>query len=163
MKEKILFVTKGGEDCDKGFAYALELAKAINSGISVLLVYPRQMLSSFEDVMSAAAYAEAGDFDTVRTLMNAQEQTLMEIEKRKLGEMTTKAGEISIELSHKVASGDVASAIKEYLKDGPGIDMVLLSPNLAGNKRLLDLKKLIKNISKPIVNITVPLKAGASN
>ena len=161
MKEKILFVTKGGEDCDKGFSYALELAKALNSGIAVLVVYPRQMLSSFEDVMSAAAFAEAGDFNTVKTLLDAQEQDLRETEKQKIGEMGARAREIAVDLVHRVASGDVAAAIKEYLKDKSGVDMVLLSPNLVGNKKILDLKKLMRNISKPIVNITVPAKAEA--
>ncbi len=163
MKEKILFVTKGGEDCDKGFSYVLELAKALNSGIAVLIVYPRQMLSSFEDVMSAAAFAEAGDFDTVKTLMDSQEQAIRETEEKKIGEMSIKARELSLDLVYRAALGDVAGAIKEYLKDRPGVDMVLLSPNLAGNKKILDLKKLMKNISKPIVNITGPVKAEAYN
>ncbi len=161
MKEKILFVTKGGEDCDKGFSYVLELAKALNSGIEILIVYPRQMLSSFDDVMSAAAFAEAGDFDTVKKLMDSQEQDIRETEKRAIGEMTVRAREISVALVHRSASGDVANAIKEYLKERPGVDMVLLSPNLGGNKKILDLKKLMKNISKPIVNITMPVKADA--
>jgi hypothetical protein len=161
MKEKILFVTKGGEDCDKGFSYVLELAKALNSNIAVLIVYPRQMLSRFEDVMSAAAFAEAGDFDTVKTLLDSQEQDIRETEERKIGEMGIKAREISVDLVHRAASGDVANAIMEYLKDRSGVDMVLLSPNLAGNKKILDLRKLIKNISKPIVNITMPVRAEA--
>jgi nucleotide-binding universal stress UspA family protein len=161
MKEKILFVTKGGEGCDEGFSYALELAKALNSGIAVLMVYPRQMLSSFDDVMSAAAFAEAGDFNTVKTLLDSQEKALRETEEKKVGEMIEKAREISINLIHKVASGDVANAIKDYLKNRPGVDMVLLSPTLAGNKKILDIKKLLKNISKPIVNITLPARAEA--
>ena len=159
MKDKILFVTRGGEDCDKGFSYALELAKALNSGIAVLVVYPRQMLSSFEDVMSAAAFAEAGDFNTVKTLLDAQEHDLRETEKQKISEMSVRARDITVNLTHQVASGDVAAAIKEYLRDRSGVDMVLLSPNLAGNKKILDLKKLMKNISKPIVNITMPARA----
>ncbi len=161
MKEKILFVTKGGENCDEGFSYALELAKALNSGIEVLMVYPRQMLISFEDVMSAAAFVEAGDFNSVKTLLDSQEHELRETEKRKIGEMGEKAREIAVGLMHRVASGDTTSAIKDYLKNRPGVDMVLLSPTLAGNNKILDLKKLMKNISKPIVNITMPVKAEA--
>jgi nucleotide-binding universal stress UspA family protein len=161
MKEKILFVTKGGENCDVGFSYALELAKALNSGIAVLMVYPRQMLSSFEDVMSAAAFAEAGDFKSVKTLLDSEENALRETEKRKTGEMGEKARQISVDLVHRAASGDVTALIKDYLKNNPGTDMVLLSPTLAGNRKILDLKKLMKNISKPIVNITMPVKAEA--
>ena len=86
MKEKILFVTKGGENTDEGFSYVLELAKALNAGIAVLVVYPRQMMTSFEDVMSAAAFAEAGDFQTVRTLMEEQGTELRETEEKKIKE-----------------------------------------------------------------------------
>ena len=161
MKEKILFVTKGGEDSDEGFAYVLELAKALNSGIAVLVVYPRQMMTTFEDVMMTAAYAEAGDFKSVKTLLDEQEKTLKETEEKKVREMTVKAAEISADLTCHVASGDVTTAISDYLRDKPGVDMVLLSPNLSGNKKVFDIKKLIKNISKPIVNITMPAKARA--
>ena len=161
MKEKILFVTKGGEDSDEGFSYVLELAKALNSGIAVLVVYPRQMMTTFEDVMMTAAYAEAGDFKSVKTLMDEQNKTLKQTEEEKVGEMARKASENSIDLICQVASGEVTAAISDYLRDKPGVDMVLLSPNLSGNKKILDVKKLIKNISKPIVNITMPAKARA--
>ncbi|MDA8241571.1 MAG: hypothetical protein M0Z67_14545 [Nitrospiraceae bacterium] len=161
MKEKILFATKGGENTDEGFSYVLELAKALNSGIAVLVVYPRQMMTSFEDVMSAAAFAEAGDFQTVRTLMEEQETELKETEEKKIKEMKVKAGEISVGLIYKTVSGDVASAITDYLKERTGIEMVLLSPNLSKERKILDIRKLLKKISKPIVNITLPEKAGA--
>ncbi len=161
MKEKILFVTKGGENTDEGFSYVLELAKTLISGIAVLVVYPRQMMTSFEDVMSAAAFAEAGDFQTVRTLMEKQETELKETEENKIKEMKVKAGEISVSITYKTASGDVASAITDYLKERTGIEMVLLSPNLSKERKILNIRKLLKNISKPIVNITLPEKAEA--
>lgn len=161
MKEKILFVTKGGEDCDAGFAYVLELAKSVKSGISMLMVYPKQMLTSFEDVMAAAAFAEAGDFKTVQTLMDEQLRLLRETEKQKISEMQEKCREIATDLSYKVVEGDTTAAIQEYLKQSPGIDMVLLSPSLSERKKAVDIKQLIKNISKPIVNISRPAKAGA--
>ncbi len=161
MKEKILFVTKGGERTDEGFSYVLELAKALNAGIAVLVIYPRQMMTSFEDVMSVAAFAEAGDFRTVRALMDEQETEIKEAEGKKINEMKVKAEEISVGLIYKTVKGDIASAITEYLKERTGIEMVLLSPNLSRERKILDLRKLLKNISKPIVNITLPDKAEA--
>ena len=160
MKERILFVTKGGENCEEDFQYVLELAKALHRGIAILMIYPSQMMSSFDDVMSAAAFAEAGDFNTVKTLLDSQEKTLKETEKARIGEMSRKAAEAAVDLICNIATGDVGSSVKEYMKSRPGVDMVLLSPTLAGNKKLLDIKKLVKNISKPIVNITMPIKAG---
>ena len=75
--------------------------------------------------------------------------------------MTVKAAGNSVDLTCQVVSGDVTAAISDYLRDKPGVDMVLLSPSLSGNKKFFDVKKLIKNISKPIVNITMPAKARA--
>ena len=43
----------------------------------------------------------------------------------------------------------------------PFIDMVLLSPNLAAGKKGIDFKKLLKNITKPVVAMSAPAKAGA--
>ncbi len=159
MKAKILFVTKGGEDCDEGFSYVLELAKSVNSGITVLVVYPKNMMNAFEDVMAAAAFAEAGDFKTVKSLMDDQERLLRETEIKKLTEMAERSRAASIALTHTVAEGDALTVIRDFLKDRPGIDMVLLSPALSENRKAVDIRKLIKNISKPIVNISRPLKA----
>ncbi len=158
MKAKIVFVTKGGEDCDEGFSYVLELAKSINSGITVLVVYPKNMMSTFEDVMAAAAFAEAGDFKTVKTLMDNQERLLREAERKKLADMSERSRIASIALTHTVAEGDPLTVIRDFLQDSPGIDMVLLSPALSANRKA-DIRKLIKNISKPIVHISRPLKA----
>ena len=161
MKEKILFVTKGGERADEGFPYALELAKALNSGVALLVLYPRQMMATFEEVMSAAAFAEAGDFATVRKLMDEQETELHELRERKIREMKAKAGQVSVTLSYKFATGDIAAAITEYLKERTAIEMVLLSPDLAKERKILDLRKLLRNIAKPIINISLPDKAEA--
>jgi len=160
MKEKLLFVTKGGEGCDEGFSYVLELAKTLNSGIAVLMVYNKRIMETYEDLMAAVAFAEAGQLETVKELMNAQEKELKEIRERKVKELTERCRENSLELVYQVAVGDAINAIKDFLKEKPGIDMVLLSPNLSDSKRGIDLKKLLKNITKPIVTITKP--AGVS-
>ncbi len=161
MKEKILFVTKGGERADEGFPYALELAKALNSGVALLVLYPRQTLSTFEDVMSAAAFAEAGDFATVKKLLDEQQTELREARERKIHEMKTKAGQVAVGLTCKTASGDIAAAITEYLKERTAIEMVLLSPDLAKERKILDFRKLLRDISKPIINISLPDRAEA--
>ncbi|MBI4690871.1 MAG: hypothetical protein HY754_11510 [Nitrospirae bacterium] len=160
MKEKLLFVTKGGENCDEGFSYVLELAKTLNSGIAVLMVYNKRIMETYEDVMAAVAFAEAGQLETVKELMNGQEKEIREIQDRKIKELTERCGEISIDFDYRIATGDTISAIKDFLKGMPNIDMVLLSPNLSENKKVIDLKKLIKNITKPIVSITKPAAAG---
>ncbi|MGW8273330.1 MAG: hypothetical protein ACWGN7_08080, partial [Thermodesulfovibrionales bacterium] len=69
MRERLLFATRGGDDCENGFAYVLELSKTLKAGISVLLIYPRKMSERFDDVMSAVTFAEAGDHDTAERLV----------------------------------------------------------------------------------------------
>ena len=65
-----------------------------------------------------------------------------------------------MDLTYQTAVGDTITAIKDFLKNTPNIDMILLSPNLSENKKGIDLKKLLKNITKPIVTISRPAKAG---
>ena len=161
MKEKILFVTKGGESCDEGFSYVLELAKTLAADIAVLMIYPEQILTTFEDVMAAAAYAEAGDFKTVKTLMDEQLRAIQDASGKKIRELEGRCRDASIGITCSEVSGDTATSIREYLKDKPSIDMVLLSPDLSANKKVLDIKKLIRHVSKPIVSISKPAEAGA--
>ena len=160
MKEKLLFVTKGGADCDNGFTYILELAKTLNAGIAVLLVYNKRTMETYEDVMAAVAFAEAGDHETVKELMHKQEKEIKEIEDRKARELTERCREVFVDLTYQTAVGDTITAIKDFLKNKPNIDMILLSPNLSENKKGIDLKKLLKNITKPIVTISRPAKVG---
>ncbi len=161
MKEKLLFVTKGGEGCDEGFSYVLELAKTLNSDIAVLMIYNKRTMETYEDVMAAVAFAEAGQLETVKELMDEQEKKIKEVRERKINELIKRCRANSLELIYQVAAGDMTDAIKDFLKERPNIDMVLLSPNLSENKKVIDLKKLIKNVTKPIVAITRPAGAGA--
>lgn len=159
MKDKILFVTKGGEHCDEGFSYVLELAKTLNASVEALIMRPADLADDFEDIMAAAAFAEAGDLKTMKEIMECEQRTCREKLEGKIRELSTKAHEVSVDMLSHAADGDVAAAIKEVLKDKPYIDMVLLSPSLSEKKNSLDLKKLLKNISKPIVHISKPATA----
>ena len=160
MKEKLLFVTRGGEDCDNGFSYILELAKTLNAGIAMLLVYNKRAMNTYEDVMAAVAFAEAGDHEMVKELMQEQEKRINETTDKKIQELAEKCSQNSVPFFYEIDVDDPITAIKDFVKNRPGIDMILLSPNLSGNKKSLDLKKLLKNITKPIVTMSKPAKAG---
>jgi len=153
MKEKLLFVTKGGEDCDKGFSYVLELAKSLNAGIELLMIYGKGVLDKYEDVMAAVAFAEAGDHETVRELMNAQGKKIKDTAEKKINELTEKCRDANIDFSSEVKTGEAIEVVKDFIKNKPCIDMILLSPNLSGDKKLLDVRKILKNITKPIVTM----------
>ncbi len=157
MKDKILFVTKGGETCDEGLSYVLELAKNLNAGIEVLIMSPVHLATQFEDIMAAAAFAEAGDFKTMKEVMEREQCACRDLLEEKISAMLKSSKESSVDLLCHLSEGDVAAAIKVFLKERKNIDMILLSPSLSENKRSLDIRKLIKNISKPIVHISRPL------
>ncbi|MBI5408315.1 MAG: hypothetical protein HZA14_03010 [Nitrospirae bacterium] len=161
MKEKLLFVTKGGEDCDNGFTYILELAKTLNAAIAMLMVYSKNAMQTYEDVMAAVAFAEAGDHAMVKELMQGEEKRLKETVNKKVEEMAERCRENSVPFTYRIDADETITSIKHFLKNSPGVDMVLLSPNLSENKKEIDLKKLIKNITKPICAISVPIKAEA--
>ncbi|MBI5102947.1 MAG: hypothetical protein HZB33_14095 [Nitrospirae bacterium] len=157
MTNKILFVTKGGEQCDDGFPYVLELAKSLDAGIEVLIIYPSQITNSFEDIMTAATFAEAGDLQTIKKMMDAEQDAFKAMVEKKISGLISRSQETAVELACHRADGDLAGAIKGFLKSRPYVDMVLLSPSLSENRKTFDIKKLLKNISKPIVNISRPL------
>ena len=161
MKEKLLFVTKGGEGCDEGFSYVLELAKVLKTGIAVLMVYGRHVMQKYEDVMASVAFAEAGDLKTVEELMNSQRKEIKKKEEGKIREMAERCADIPLDFTIRDEGDDVISTVGDFLKGRPGIDMVLLSPNLSGNKKMFDTKKMLKSITKPIVTITKSANAEA--
>ncbi|TAN42258.1 MAG: hypothetical protein EPN25_03410 [Nitrospirae bacterium] len=159
MKDKILFVTKGGEQCDEGFSYVLELAKSLQAGIEVLIIYPSQVTNTFDDIMTVATFAEAGDLQTIKKMMDAEQNEFRALVERKISSLAAQSQDTAIDLACHRADGDLALTIKTFLKTRPNVDMVLLSPSLSDSKRSFDIKKLLKNISKPIVNISRPMPA----
>jgi hypothetical protein len=161
MQEKILFVTKGGEDSDNGFSYAVELAKTLNTGIAVLMVYSKHAATVYEDVMAAVAFVEAGDTETVKSLMREQEEGIKKGADKKIKEFVGICEKNSLSLVHHTAFDDTVTAIKLFLKERPFIDMVLLSPNLSADRKGIDFKKLLKNITKPIVAVSALAKVEA--
>jgi hypothetical protein len=71
MKEKqLLFVTYHDENLDEGLSYAVDLAKTMNDGIEILLIYKRKVLEKLEDMMTAITFAEAGMHRTARELIS---------------------------------------------------------------------------------------------
>lgn len=157
MKDKVLFVTKGGEHCDEGFSYVLELAKTLDAGIEVLIIYPSRMTNNFEEIMMTAAYAEAGDLGTIKKMVESEQSDIRKLVEQKIGGLMSRSRETQVDLVCHSADGDLTTTIKEHLRNRPYIDMVLLSPSLSENRKSFDIRKLLKNISKPIVNISRPV------
>lgn len=155
MTDKILFVTKGGDHCDEGFSYVLELAKTLNAGIEVLIMQPARL----EDILAAAAFAEEGDIKSTKEFLEGQHHVCSAVLEEKIRGFIHTSKETAVDLICHMAEGDIAAAVKTFLKTRPYIDMVLLSPALSDNRKSHDMKKLLKNISKPIVHISRPATA----
>ena len=154
MTDKILFVTKGGEHCDEGLSYVLELAKTLNAGIEVLILSPAKLTNRFEDIMAAAAFAEAGDLKTMKEVMESEQCACRDLLEKKIGEIIQSSKESAVALVCHLSEGDVTTAVKSFLKGRKNIDMILLSPSLAESRKSLDIRRLLKDISKPIVHIS---------
>lgn len=49
MRENLLFVTCHDENCEEDLSYAIDLAKIMNKGITILLVYKNNLMKRFQD------------------------------------------------------------------------------------------------------------------
>ncbi|MFH1562908.1 MAG: hypothetical protein ABIF11_05770 [Nitrospirota bacterium] len=158
MKEELLFVTKATNEWDEGFSYVLELAQTLKAGIAVLMVIGKQPQNTFDEMMIAVTLAEGGVPEMAREhLLSGQEKRIKEIEVKNVLELSERCKKSAVDFICEVRVGDTIFLIKEILKKRPAISMVLLSPNLS---RVLDTRKMTKNVTKPIVLITRQEKEG---
>ncbi|TAN42205.1 MAG: hypothetical protein EPN22_12855 [Nitrospirae bacterium] len=153
MKNKqILFVTSHAEGFDEGVSYALDLAKTLNSNISVLMLNKKKLTEKFEDVMSIVAFAEEGDFKTAQELIESDLNDKYEIRINALKKMCAEAG---VKMDVSSAATDLYSAIKNLLGQNDSIEMILLSPGITGAAAVTskELNRLVKTASRPVVTM----------
>lgn len=160
MRKKILFVTKGCDQCDEGFSYVLEFAKTLNKDIEVLIMQPKYHTGLMEDILSAVAYAEEGDLKSMQEVLHSRQSECIETLEEKIMALKVNSDKSSADLVFHAADGDVASAVDTLLKDRPYLDMILISPILSEKTTPLNIKKMWKKISRPIVHISRPVAAG---
>jgi len=153
MNKQLLFVTYPNEGMDEGLSYAVDLAQTMNEGITVLLVKKDKLMKKFENMMSAVAFAEENDSDTARQLMSGPTEAGAAENLRTIRE---KCLEVGVKVNIHTASMDTVSAVKDFLKNTSGIDMILLSPSVTGEGNLSgnELKRLVRTASRPIVTMS---------
>ncbi|MBI4697602.1 MAG: hypothetical protein HY758_01440 [Nitrospirae bacterium] len=152
MRKQILFVTYQNEDFDEGFSYAVDLAKAMNEDVTILMAHKKGIMEKFNDLMTAVTFAEAGELDTARVVLS---ENLDRKYERKLNLLLEKCrGEGVVTRVYTVAL-DAIPAIKDFLKEKNTVDMVILSPSVADNSDISssDLQKLVRTASRPIVTM----------
>ena len=116
---------------------------------------------SAENVWTYRGYKmKAGEFNTAKDILHEKENELKAAAEKKIRELSA-TYDISSNIDYHIRIGDVLSNLNDFLKDTPNINMVLISPSLSKSKKEIDLNKLIKKISKPIVTISQPVQAGA--
>jgi len=160
MKEKVLFVTKGNEDYEEGFSYVVELARILRTNIIILMIYDKPSIKTFEDNMAAAAFAEAGETKTAKEISEEWLRKIQDDTRKKTDSLIEKycKNGAPLNITCKAAVGDIVSNIKKLVESEPAIDMVLLSPTLS-DKGVINARKLLKNISRPIASMSKPANA----
>lgn len=153
MKKRLLFVTTPQDGLEDGFQYALDLARAMSEDISVLICRYKDFKERLDDVLSAITFAEAGEFDTARTFLSdnpTEDSTHPGIEGLK-----KRCDEAGIGLRTYSIALNPVDAVREFLKQKRGVDMVLLSPGITsrGKIKARDLTRLMRTASRPVVTM----------
>jgi hypothetical protein len=154
MRKQLLFVTYENEDLDEGLNYAIDLAKTMGKDIAILIAMNRKTLrEKFDDLMSAVTFAEANEHGAAREILASGEKGAgLEEKVERLAEKCQRSG-VNVNI-HSVTV-DLFSAIKNFLGEKAGIDMVLLSPSITdnGNVSSRELNRLVRTASRPVVTM----------
>lgn len=149
MKKHLLFVTCQNESGDDGLAYAVDLAKTLQEGLTILVVKARKLGQRFEDLMSAVAFAEENEHGTARELAGRPESPELH------PALVEQCRSMGIEAGMTTAQGELVPAISSALKNSRAVDMVILSPSITrdGNVSARELQRLVRTASRPVVTI----------
>jgi hypothetical protein len=154
MARELLFVTLPDGGFSEGFSYVLDLAKVLSKDIHVLVVQKTRKVSEyFEDLMTAITFAEAGEHEAARRFARGGDPGGNGNGDLKAIFHEIKGAEVSVNV--ETTDRDVVSAVKDCLKNGSRVDMVILSPNLTGDSVVSpsELHRLVRTASRPIVTM----------
>jgi beta-xylosidase len=154
-KRQLLFVTYHDENFEEGLSYALDLAKTMNDGISILMIYKRKVMEKIEDLMTVVTFAEANEHKTARELIREDYEKRDQNFDEKLAALVERCRKMGVSVEVSTSAMDIVSAIKNLLRQNTSIDMVLLSPTVTnnGNVSSRELNKLVKTASRPVVTM----------
>ncbi len=156
-KRQLLFVTYQDEHLDEGLPYAIELAKAMNEDIVLLLVPKQDTLSKkFEDLMAGVAFAEAGEHGTAQEMAAGSSRASSIDHRGKITELVLKCSQAGVRLDVGESAQGVVASIQAYLRQNAGVDKVVLGPSVTESEVLStrDLNRLVRTASRPIVTMT---------
>jgi hypothetical protein len=155
MKRNLLFVTNQEDDCEAGLSYALDLAKMMGKGISLLLLRKERLMNRFETLMSAVTFAEAGEHETALQILAEGDEKAASPASDRPSSLAKACAVSGLPTQISSCSSDMVTAVGTYLKADRSIEMVLLSPSITEEKSFssAEFKRLIRSVSRPIVTM----------
>lgn len=153
MKRELLFVTNQNEDFDEGLTYTTELAKLLDKNVALLIAdNKKKFTDKFYELMTTVTFAEANEHKIARKIVKEDYDSDFT---EKIKCFIEKCHKMGVNLSIHNSELDIVSAIKTFLKEKNGIDMVLLGPSVTNNGNITaqDMKRLVKTTSRPIITI----------
>lgn len=147
-RKQLLFVTNSEGRADDGLPYALDFARTMDLGVSILMVVKKALKEKWDDVMTAVTFAESGEHDTARRFLSEKAgENIPGIEER--------CREEGIAAEVHTTSDDLLSAIAGLVQKQKGINMVMLSPSVTDNGVLSarELQRLVRTASRPVVTM----------
>ena len=158
MGKNLLYVTFRGKGSGKGLSYMIDLAKIVGKGIAILVIKRRNIAGRFDALMSAITFAEAGEHEFAKEMLKTDKKDT------EIDDITKICKASGITPLIYIASGDITSALRGIIKKDKSIDMVFLSPEItSGVLSVRDFKRLLKDISVPIVTMTSKTKINSKN
>jgi hypothetical protein len=150
-RRQLLFVTYYDEHFGEGLPYACELAKLLNEGVSILLIYKRKFLERFANQMANITFAEANENKLAKELIGEYG-----LKDKKISDTLEKFkhGDINVDVCFETES--IESEIESFLRKKTFVDMILLSPNVVNNGKMhpLNLNRLAQTALRPVITIT---------
>ena len=156
-KRQLLFVAYNDGNFNEGMSYAIELAKAMSDDIVMLLVRKKDTVAKkFENLMAGAAFAEEGEHGAARELAAGLDEPALEEVHGSVVDLIVQAGAAGVHLDVQRSDREVVPGIREFLRESPGIDKVVLSPCVTESEMLTtrELNRLVRTASRPIVTMT---------
>jgi hypothetical protein len=154
--KKLLFVAYHDDNLEDSISYAVELAKTMKNGIEILLLHKRKVIEKFENMMTAVAFAEEGEYKTARELISDDYRNKNKDYEKKIEELKDLCRRSGVKADVSFASMNPISAIKNILRQNSKVDMVVLSPSITNDGTITSkvLNRLAKIASRPIVTMT---------
>ena len=153
MSRQILFITFLTKGYQSGFLYSTELARCMEKDITVLIVRQKEKIAEkIENIMTAVTFAEADEHDTACMFVGDKPDHEYVAE---IAYLKDKCRELNINLSIFYSELDIVSAIRRFVKQNHGVDLILLGTTVTenGHIRAKELKRLVRTSARPIVTI----------